>query len=895
MATQTTNLNLTKQAENEYYDINIINENLDKIDQADGENVKKVAGKGLSTEDYTTEEKTKLAGVEDGANNYIHPASHNASIINQDSTRRFVSDTEKATWNAAEQTANQNVVKIGNLTTLTTTEKTSTVNAINEIHTKINTPQTTTVTNTTSIFSIGNTLSDSVYYGILDMLIGGQTLVNSIKNGNFSNGTTGWSAVSATINVADNILSCTANGTNVRGDLIHYTKLRPKIGDKIFAYIRIRATNPDATGIFPFLYDNGSYNYLIGGVPIYYPTQNQWYEQYGIINSLVDASQAVQFRAYHQYPDATTANGKVMEVDGNAGVFAINMTALGIADYTEEQMLDYCRNGYIDGMASTSPCRITSVGKNLFDGKLLNGYYDGSGIFIPSTAYKASKKIKINPNKTNVISGLNQNVILSKWDSSNNYIGLDSSFANGDTINNVGYIAFRGNTFLNPDTIQIEEGTTPTTYEPHKSSILYTREPLRYVPTARDTTDSNSNKIKKVGRYVLQSGDIASMFTSLTNVDMAITTVPFIADAKAFISEAKGQVLSSWGTEVLASERDSINSIGKFATLTVTGGNRIDFIFAKGTSLAEARTELAGKEILYELAEPIHSTVFTAPLESYTNGTVYIENIKADVSFYNNGITVTDSNYPIKSIDYINKVNKETGEKIALDVSNATIAGDGLSFTHTDLTDGDLVDFDYFYTNSSITPYTEHSAPLNVAGGVESNSKAIVRVSESSISKAEKGVNNGVASLDDEGRLLLTQLPKIIDRTDGFNSMSAKSVTDLNYTLQQILSVNDNLDTTKRIIQIDNIEVSAKATDTTTLSFYISYEMNQSGNEVNLQEYVVDTLETQIINVPINITLGKDEVIAFRVYAKSSSTSTAEKLNYAVVHGYTYFYAIITE
>ena len=35
--------------------------------------VDKVDGKGLSTEDYTTEEKTKLSGIEDGANAYTHP------------------------------------------------------------------------------------------------------------------------------------------------------------------------------------------------------------------------------------------------------------------------------------------------------------------------------------------------------------------------------------------------------------------------------------------------------------------------------------------------------------------------------------------------------------------------------------------------------------------------------------------------------------------------------------------------------------------------------------------------------------------------------------------------------------------------------------------------------
>lgn len=36
--------------------------------------VDKVAGKGLSTNDYTNTEKEKLAGIADGANNYTHPA-----------------------------------------------------------------------------------------------------------------------------------------------------------------------------------------------------------------------------------------------------------------------------------------------------------------------------------------------------------------------------------------------------------------------------------------------------------------------------------------------------------------------------------------------------------------------------------------------------------------------------------------------------------------------------------------------------------------------------------------------------------------------------------------------------------------------------------------------------
>ncbi|RKD26677.1 hypothetical protein BEP19_15830 [Ammoniphilus oxalaticus] len=84
------------------------------------EKVDKVAGKGLSTEDFTTAEKGKLAGVEAGANKYTHPTTHPASIIVETSDKGFVSDVEKALWNAKEtpsgaqskaDTAEQNAIE----------------------------------------------------------------------------------------------------------------------------------------------------------------------------------------------------------------------------------------------------------------------------------------------------------------------------------------------------------------------------------------------------------------------------------------------------------------------------------------------------------------------------------------------------------------------------------------------------------------------------------------------------------------------------------------------------------------------------------------------------------------------------------------------------------------
>ncbi|HZK24458.1 MAG TPA: NosD domain-containing protein, partial [Oscillospiraceae bacterium] len=73
--------------------------------------IDKVAGKGLSTEDYTTAEKTKLAGIAASANNYSHPPTHPASMITQDANNRFVTDAEKAVWNSPPGTTGKKVAR----------------------------------------------------------------------------------------------------------------------------------------------------------------------------------------------------------------------------------------------------------------------------------------------------------------------------------------------------------------------------------------------------------------------------------------------------------------------------------------------------------------------------------------------------------------------------------------------------------------------------------------------------------------------------------------------------------------------------------------------------------------------------------------------------------------
>lgn len=59
---------------------------------------KKETGKGLSTNDYTTAKKSKLAGISE-TGGYLHPESHPATMITEDATHRFATDTEKSLWN----------------------------------------------------------------------------------------------------------------------------------------------------------------------------------------------------------------------------------------------------------------------------------------------------------------------------------------------------------------------------------------------------------------------------------------------------------------------------------------------------------------------------------------------------------------------------------------------------------------------------------------------------------------------------------------------------------------------------------------------------------------------------------------------------------------------------
>ena len=67
--------------ENSAGDVNALAAAIKDNEAAIAGKVDKVSGKGLSSNDYTDEDKSKLSGIEAEANKYEHPASHPASMI----------------------------------------------------------------------------------------------------------------------------------------------------------------------------------------------------------------------------------------------------------------------------------------------------------------------------------------------------------------------------------------------------------------------------------------------------------------------------------------------------------------------------------------------------------------------------------------------------------------------------------------------------------------------------------------------------------------------------------------------------------------------------------------------------------------------------------------------
>ena len=117
------------------------------------------------------------------------------------------------------------------------------------------------------------------------------------------------------------------------------------------------------------------------------------------------------------------------------------------------------------------------------------------------------------------------------------------------------------------------------------------------------------------------------------------------------------------------------------------------------------------------LATPVESNIRVAgTLNSYPGGTVSWEQAASGAGPYtSDGIALSDVDHAIYQMDKITATSQATWEIIELDASEAVVAADGLSFTHADLTVGDIVFYEYYYSAQSLDPGIAVSYPKSIA------------------------------------------------------------------------------------------------------------------------------------------------------------------------------------
>ena len=517
--------------------------------------------------------------------------------------------------------------------------------------------------------------------------------------------TTGWiSAVSSgVLSIASENLLNTGTGTDLTVQQYFTTNVVPVSGHKYHLNVKVRVTNSNANSINIYIGDN-----TVGNLTAYKvatqssPALNTWYMLSG---NLELTSQAGLLRVYivTNYADATTANGKVTETE-HAYLF-LNSTLIANKQYSplysttfdlisdaeiKIQMDTWVQDGTLpnDIMSVDMDKKITGVGKNLFDKSKYATDYAYKISVKPSTQYTWSVSAlykTYDKDMNEVSSGTNTTLTVAS---------------------NVYYIAFSG--ISDKDTFMLVNGSVVGTYENYRSTSMYLdsgKVGYQLPNMVKDTIEFRNGKayhVQRVKPNITYDGDEGwSAFTVIGSVYRVRITQP---------------------TDMLGTDGSILGKIGSFYLLNA-GSTLVSAIWATNgflyisilqTSIDTFSSKSAGTSTLtdftnyllsnnatiyYQLATPVETEIAVINNAfAYPRGTFYIEDMVRRIGVYNAGITVDKA---ISKLDNIYKLNDD-GSSTKLAVSGATIAGDGLSFTHTSLSNGDFVWFDYYYQGTNV-------------------------------------------------------------------------------------------------------------------------------------------------------------------------------------------------
>jgi hypothetical protein len=306
------------------------------------------------------------------------------------------------------------------------------------------------------------------------------------------------------------------------------------------------------------------------------------------------------------------------------GICVYDLTAMGIDTITDiptlERMLPF-----VDGIQASKPVAIKAIGKNLFDGKIVKGYWNGTSIQTHAQRL-STNPMSVESGKTYNLSGITLNTAngwgysVHCFDSQNNYLGVTAWGASASWTNNTYancrkilltfYKAVNSvDANIEPTdfptaTFQVEQGTA-TAYAPYKASQLIVPsglvDSLKELPNGvKDTVDFMRGKlIKRVGKTVLNGTENISINATNTN------TIEFVS-----ISSTQDKKLGD--TNVLSDKFPTVTAIsdaeyvrGSGATVNIV----ISILKSKLTTqdIAGFKAWLLANPVTvyYELATPV--------------------------------------------------------------------------------------------------------------------------------------------------------------------------------------------------------------------------------------------------------------------------------------------------
>jgi hypothetical protein len=647
--------------------------------------------------------------------------------------------------------------------------------ALQEVGSKVNVPKSATEEGYPDVISIPN----SAVEGDMKVGIKGQTVQNLVKNGDFSEGTDGWSAYGGALSITNGMMKITGNGSQI-GFHAYQTKTDlPQVQENRRYYLRAKAMvdNSVATELRLRLVttDTGA---AFGSKIITSPAYGRWYSLSCIGTVPAGRSGYLSFFVQSLYSDATTANGQSHEVERNSfmcvdmGIDSTNP----FYNKTVEQM-DSMFAQWTDDLSSTlGSKRVRSLGHELFDMEDLlkigfkkdaNGdyYVDnpnvpfGKVLYENKDRYEGQYTIQINGKYIDTAYP-NLPGVLAKVQYTDNTVSSDILLGGYNNFSTVTYTTtpnktvdfiYFGYGWNNPSYIRdlkIQKGTS-ISEEPYTEDIAYITaekdgelQELRNVPNGvadeiRFNADGNGLEYVKrceketiTGDNVIATRSAMRENTFVIDFSNAINKIPsvtqenndnawFIINGIKFKNSTPASLDNQlyWNEPYYYSVANASN-YNKYVRFSIP---KTDVDWTAVPTMQQVKDYLNAHPItlIYQLLQEEVAVIQWTGLTCKKDGTVLIETIVPEVGFYGTQATTKHPAQLIGSVDRLYKVDRDAGIRTRLDVSKCVITTGKLGFTHPDLADGDLLDWDYVPETSYTQGYKSITVPTNMSATVE--------------------------------------------------------------------------------------------------------------------------------------------------------------------------------